>query len=78
MAKHYGFSVISKENCDIATSIRIEGDSIRIGCSAPVAGCKVRYAVNGDYMKSGNLYGPRGNLRDSGGNWCYQFDLPIE
>ena len=45
------------------------------------------------HVKSGRLYGPRGNLRDSQGdsikitiqnetypihNWCYQFDMPIE
>jgi len=56
-------------------------------------GCRIRYAINGDKMKSGRLHGPRGNLRDSQGdsititiqgktfpihNWCYQFDMPIE
>lgn len=77
-AKHYGFSVINKENKDIACAITVDSTSIRITCSESPTACRVRYAVNGDYMKSGNLHGPRGNLRDSIGNWCYQFDMPIE
>lgn len=28
-------------------------------------------------MKSGNMHGPRGNLRDSKDNWCYQFDIAV-
>jgi hypothetical protein len=77
-AKNYGFSVINKANKDIVRTIVVEGESIRISCTEPPQGSKVRYAVNGGYMKSGNQYGPRGNLRDSGGNWCYQFDIAIE
>lgn len=76
-ADHYGFSVINKQNRDITSAVVLEGETVRISCSEPVQGCKVRYAVNGDYMKSGNLHGPRGNLRDSHHNWCYQFDIPI-
>ncbi len=89
--KNYGFSVITKEGKDIAESISIKGDSVIIACSQSPTGCKVRYAVNGEKMKSGYEHGPRGNLRDSQGdtkvitikekeyplyNWCYQFDLP--
>lgn len=88
--KNYGFSVITKEGKDIAESISIKGDSVIIACSQSPIGCKVRYAVNGEKMKSGYEHGPRGNLRDSQGdtkvitikgekyplhNWCYQFDL---
>lgn len=76
-AENYGFSVISKENKNIARSISIDGSTVRLTCSESPIGCKVRYAVNGDYMKSGNRHGPRGNLRDSSGNWCYQFDMGI-
>ena len=74
-AENYGFSVINKENKDILSSIAIDTSTVIITCIEPPTGCKVRYAVNGDYMKSGNLHGPRGNLRDSAGNWCYQFDI---
>ncbi len=75
--QNYGFSVISKNNCNIAQSVSIEGNSVRITCAESPQGCKVRYAVNGDPLKSGNLHGPRGNLRDSSGNWCYLFDQPL-
>ena len=73
---HYGFSVISKNNENIISSVKIEGDTIRLSCSKTPQDCKVRYAVNGERMKSGRLHGPRGNLRDSQhtSNWCYQFD----
>ena len=88
--KHYGFSVISPSNKDIVQSVGIKGNSIHIKCSENVAGCKVRYAINGERMHSGRIHGPRGNLRDSQGifkkaqvnrkeyplhNWCWQFDI---
>lgn len=76
-ADNYGFSVITKDNRNIARVVALEGDSIRISCTESPQGGKVRYAVNGDHLKSGHLHGPRGNLRDSNGNWCYQFDLPL-
>ena len=90
-AHNYGFSVINRQNMNIAKSIVVNGDSVMIHCSEVPTDCRIRYAVNGDYMKSGNLHGPRGNLRDSQGdsfriniqgkkypihNWCYQFDYP--
>ena len=77
-ANLYGFSVINQKNQDIAQNIILEGNTIKIHCSESPLNCRVRYAVNGDYMKSGNLHGPRGNLRDAKGNWCYQFDMPLE
>lgn len=90
--KHYGFCVISPSNKDIVQSVGIKGNSIHIKCSENVAGCKVRYAINGERMHSGRIHGPRGNLRDSQGifkkaqvnrkeyplhNWCWQFDIII-
>ena len=76
-ADNYGFSVINQHDQNIARSISVEGDSVVIHCSESPHDCRIRYAVNGDYMKSGNQHGPRGNLRDSSGNWCYQFDMGI-
>ena len=90
---NYGFSIITPDNRDIVRSVSVQDNHIRILCDESPKGCRVRYAVNGDYMKSGRLHGPRGNLRDSQGdslilsiqgkdypihNWCYQFDMPIE
>lgn len=90
-AGNYGFSVINRQNQDIAKSIVVEGNSVIIHCSESPKDCRIRYAVNGENMKSGRLHGPRGNLRDSQGasfsvniqgkkypihNWCWQFDMP--
>ena len=90
---NYGFSIITPDNRDIVRSVSVQDNYIRILCDESPKGCRVRYAVNGDKMKSGRLHGPRGNLRDSQGdslilsiqgndypihNWCYQFDMPIE
>lgn len=77
-AEHYGFSVINTENKDIVSSVQIANNAIHIKCSQTAIDCKIRYGVNGDYMKSGRLHGPRGNLRDTFGNWCYQFELSTE
>lgn len=89
-APHYGFSVIKRDNSDILSSVYIEGNSVVLKCQESPVGCKIRYAVNGEYLKSGRVHGPRGNLRDSQGdslyviikgkkeplhNWCLLFNL---
>lgn len=89
-ADNYGFNVIRKDNTDIISSISINQDTIIINCKESPIDCKIRYAVNGEYLKGGCLSGPRGNLRDSQGdsktitisgktyplhNWCYLFDV---
>lgn len=91
-ADNYGFSVITPDNRNIIREVYLQNNSVHLLCTEPPQNCKVRYAVNGDYMKSGRLHGPRGNLRDSQGdsltiniqgkiipihNWCYQFDIQI-
>ncbi len=90
---NYGFNVINQEGKDILSNVSIAGNDIILHCTESPIRCKVRYAVNGDAMKSGPLRGPRGNLRDSQGdryqvrisegiyplhNWCYQFDIEID
>lgn len=90
---NYGFSVISPDNRNIIQSVITENDVVILHCSELVSGCKVRYAVNGETLKSGWEKGPRGNLRDSQGdslsveilgksyplhNWCYQFEQLVE
>lgn len=89
-ADHFGFSVINHIGENIISDVSIEGDHVRLCCNNSPINCKVRYAVNGDKLKSGRLHGPRGNLRDSQGekekmtiqgntypvhNWAYQFDM---
>ena len=91
--ENYGFSVITSDNQNIIQDVSLQDNTVRIVCSESTKDCRVRYAVNGDYMKSGRLHGPRGNLRDSQGdslilsiqgkdypihNWCYQFDMSIQ
>ena len=86
---NYGFNVIRKDNVDIISTVRIDSDTVIINCHESPWGCKIRYAINGNYWKNGWRVGPRGNLRDSQGNnkkveiqgrtyalhnWCYQFD----
>ncbi len=88
-ADNYGFNVIRKDNTDIISNVSINQDTVIIDCKESPIGCKIRYAVNGEYMKGGCVLGPRGNLRDSQGdsktivisgktyslhNWCYMFD----
>ena len=76
--EYYGFSVITGNNKNILSQVTIEEKSIRLHCTESPQNSKVRYAVNGERMKSGYKHGPRGNLRDSHPlrNWCYQFDMP--
>ena len=89
----YGFSVITTDNRNIAKKVLLNDGKIHIICSEDPTNCRIRYAVNGEYMKSGRQHGPRGNLRDSQGdslkvtvsnndypvhNWCYQFDIQLE
>lgn len=76
-ANNMGFNVIKKDGKDIISDIQLLNDTIIITCTESPINCKVRYGVNGEYMKSGWRVGPRGNLRDSSKdpNWCYFFEL---
>ncbi|WP_028908064.1 sialate O-acetylesterase [Xylanibacter ruminicola] len=91
-ATNYGFSVITPNNKNILKAVKLNEKSITINCSTSPKGCRIRYAINGNFMQSGNKNGPRGNLRDSQGeilqtiindniiklhNWCFQFDIKI-
>ena len=73
-AKDYGFSVITPDNRDITQNVCIKDNNVFILCAERPDSCRIRYAINGEKGKSGHLHGPRGNLRDSAGNWCWQFD----
>jgi Domain of unknown function (DUF303). len=77
---NYGFNVIRRDNVDIISQINLIGDTVIITCKESPIGCKIRYAVNGEYLKNGWNIGPRGNLRDSNPlhHWCYQFDMLCE
>lgn len=76
-AENYGFNIIKEDGTDIISNIQIRMDTIKITCSESPSQCKIRYGVNGEYMKSGSRIGPRGNLRDNSTDqhWCYIFEL---
>ena len=77
-ADNYGFSVIRQNENDIISDVCISQDTVIIKCESSPSGCKLRYGINGEFMKGGKNIGPRGNLRDSQMpvyNWGTIFDL---
>ena len=79
--ENYGFNVIRKDNIDIISSVCIDGNTVVLKCKESPANCKIRYGVNGEYLKGGRNRGPRGNLRDSQSpycNWCFLFEYVNE
>lgn len=79
-ADNYGFSVIRKDDTDIISNVRIDQNTVIVECINSPKGCKLRYGINGEFLKGGRRYGPRGNLRDSQSqisNWCLLFELVI-
>lgn len=79
-ADNYGFNVIRKDDTDIISDVLIEQNTVVVKCTESPSGCKLRYGINGDFLKGGRRCGPRGNLRDSQAiisNWCFLFELEI-
>ena len=77
---NYGFNVIRKDDTDIITDVLIEQNTVVVKCTESPSGCKLRYGINGSFLKGGRRCGPRGNLRDSQSiisNWCFLFELEI-
>ena len=77
-ADNYGFSVIRKDDTNIISDIRIDKSSVVVKCLESPEGCKLRYGINGEFLKGGRHNGPRGNLRDSQSlmpNWCYLYEI---
>lgn len=77
---NYGFNVIRRDGTDIISNISIESQTIVITCSEAPQGCKLRYGINGDFLKGGRKMGSRGNLRDSKTpvfNWCLLFEIVV-
>jgi hypothetical protein len=74
---NYGLNVIRRDGTDIISDVLIDNCSVVIHCKASPENCKLRYGVNGEFLKGGRKVGPRGNLRDSEKgvyNWCLMFD----
>ena len=80
-ADNYGFNVIREDGHDIISDVCIDQDAVVIYCLESPIGCKLRYGINGDFLKGGRNRGPRGNLRDSQSvvpNWCLLFEFKLE
>ena len=76
-ADNYGFNVIRKDDTDIILNVCVEQNTAVIKCIESPKGCKLRYGINGEFLKGGCMNGPRGNLRDSQSiipNWCLLFE----
>lgn len=77
-ADNFGFSVIRKDDTNIISDIRIDKSCVVIKCLESPEGCKLRYGINGEFLKGGRHNGPRGNLRDSQSiisNWCFLYEV---
>lgn len=80
-ADNYGFNVIRKDDTDIISDVLIEQNTVVVKCTESPSGCKLRYGINGEFLKGGRQNGPRGNLRDSlfsSPNWCLLFEVYIQ
>jgi len=76
-ADNYGFNVIRPDGEDIMSNVLICQNTIVIKCSESPQKCKLRYGINGEFLKSGRKNGSRGNLCDSHSlynNWCFFFE----
>ena len=75
--ENYGFNVIRRDGTDIVSDVVVDKNSVIIRCVESPQNSKLRYGINGDFLKGGRNLGPRGNLRDSENNvsnWCFIFE----
>jgi hypothetical protein len=78
---NYGFNVIRRDGTDIISNVAIDNNSVIIHCAESPINSKLRYGINGEFLKGGRNHGPRGNLRDSEkniSNWCLIFENVVE
>lgn len=79
--ENYGFNVIKRDGVDIISDVIISDNSVIISCKEIPNNCKLRYGINGEFLKGGRNVGPRGNLRDSQmpiPNWGYIYELFLQ
>ena len=80
-ADNFGFNVIRPDGADIVSDVMIDNNSVVIRCTESPDKCRLRYGINGEFLKGGRKVGPRGNLRDSQKtvpNWCLMFENRID
>ena len=77
---NYGFNVIRRDGKDIVSDVMIDGSTVIIHCVESPINSKLRYGINGEFLKGGRNHGPRGNLRDSNEklpDWCLLFEQVV-
>ena len=74
---NYGFNVIRHDGTDIISKVDIDDKMVILTCIESPLNCKLRYGINGEFLKGGRTKGPRGNLRDSNYK-CPQWALLFE
>ncbi len=77
---NYGFNVVRYDGVGIISDVVIDDNSVIIHCAESPQNAKLRYGINGEFLKGGRKVGPRGNLRDSEksvSNWCLMFEYSI-
>ena len=77
---NYGFNVVRNDDTDIISNVFIDQNTVVIKCSESPLGCKLRYGINGDFLKGGCNHGSRGNLRDSHSllpHWCMLYEYSL-
>ena len=77
---NYGFNVIRHDGTDIVSDVVIDNNAVVIRCVESPNDCKLRYGINGEFLKGGRNHGPRGNLRDSESllfNWSFIFQMQL-
>ena len=78
---NYGFNVVRQDGADIISNVFISQDFVVLNCSESPQKCKLRYGINGEFLKGGRHSGSRGNLCDSQSpypNWCCLFETLCE
>ena len=71
-------TIIRPDGADIVSDVMIDNNSVVIRCTESPDKCRLRYGINGEFLKGGRKVGPRGNLRDSQKtvpNWCLMFEI---
>ncbi len=77
---NYGFNVIRHDGTDIISKVSLNQNTVIITCTESPLNCKLRYGINGEFLKGGRKLGARGNLRDSNDKspeWSMLFEYKL-
>ena len=74
---NYGFNVIRHDGTDIISKVSLNQNTVIITSTESPLNCKLRYGINGEFLKGGRTKGARGNLRDSNDK-CPEWSMLFE